>query len=165
VLAVNLLFGMQSTGAAYSKNRVSPSVRQAYEWVKSHTQTEEKFLILTGCLGVLDDPTNEWFPALAERQSITTAQGTEWLGGNLFVHNLTIILNIQQCKTDLNPLKCAEAMAYKVNRDYDYIFVTLPEQQGKNNVDLGVEEYSGFQVVFSSNEVVILKKSSLATFQ
>jgi hypothetical protein len=156
--AICLLLGMQVAGNGYSENRVSPATRQTYEWVKAHTPADGKFMILTGITSVLDDPINEWFPALAERQSITTAQGTEWLGGDLFANKLPIIRSLQQCRTDIDPLKCADEIAARVKLEYDYIIFTVSSDQAAAPTDPPHEEKRGFRIIYASDEALILEK-------
>ncbi len=51
---------------------------QAMQWVSENTAPNSRFLLLTGSSGIMSDPIQEWFPALAERESQTTMQGLEW---------------------------------------------------------------------------------------
>jgi hypothetical protein len=163
VLILNLLFGMELAVTEYSKNRVPLSVRQASEWIRSHTQAEDRFLVMTGVEGVLDDPVNEWFPVLTERQSITTAQGTEWLGSNIFVKKLPLLREIQRCKSDISPLQCADTLAGTMDVEYDYIMYVFSDQQGRSITAPDVYKFSNFQVVYSTSDVLVLMKTSSDT--
>ncbi len=59
---------------------LSPGERQAMAWIAAHTPEDARFLVITGDeWGV--DRSQEWFPALAKRVSVTTTQGYEWLPG------------------------------------------------------------------------------------
>ena len=51
---------------------------QAMQWVSENTAPNSRFLLLTGDSGIMSDPIQEWFPALAGRESQTTMQGLEW---------------------------------------------------------------------------------------
>jgi hypothetical protein len=163
VLVLNLLFGMQLAVTEYSNSQVPLSVRQASEWIRSHTQAEDKFLVMTGVEGVLDDPVNEWFPVLTERQSITTVQGAEWLGNNIFVKKLPLLREIQRCKTNISPLQCADTLANTMDIEYDYIMYVFSDQQDRSNTALDVYEFSEFQVVYSSSDVLVLMRISSDT--
>ena len=52
--------------------------RDAMHWVAENTAPSSRFLVVTSDRWGIDR-TSEWFPALAERISIATPQGSEWL--------------------------------------------------------------------------------------
>ncbi len=53
--------------------------RQAMAWIAANTPASARFLVVTG-VGWYIDANGEWFPVLAERPSLATLQGYEWLG-------------------------------------------------------------------------------------
>jgi hypothetical protein len=55
---------------------------KAIGWVNANTKATDNFLILDEQSNPLLSPFTEWFPALTDRRSIATIQGTEWLEGN-----------------------------------------------------------------------------------
>ena len=55
----------------------------AIKWAKSNAPTDAQFLVIPTNQWAMDAPA-EWFPALAERESVTTVQGAEWLPDNEF---------------------------------------------------------------------------------
>ena len=59
---------------------LSPDERAPMSWAAAETPVTSKFLIVSG-VGWAIDRVSEWFPVLAERESITTVQGSEWLPG------------------------------------------------------------------------------------
>ena len=65
---------------------VSSSEKTAIEWVKQYTPPNSRFLILSPQIfsswGM--DSLLEWFPALSQRISLATPQGTEWLPNHEF---------------------------------------------------------------------------------
>ena len=58
---------------------LSPANRDAMAWVASHTPANARFAVVSGIVGYID-ATSEWFPVLAQRESIATIQGYEWKG-------------------------------------------------------------------------------------
>lgn len=82
---------------------VSPGERAAMEWIQRNTRDDDSFLLLTGTVWPLD-ATSEWFPVIAERRSVATVQGTEWLGPGVFRENESRYLWLQSCvaTTDRN---------------------------------------------------------------
>ncbi len=55
----------------------------AIEWAKANAPTDARFLVIPTNDWAMDD-TAEWFPALAERASVMTVQGAEWLPDHEF---------------------------------------------------------------------------------
>jgi len=54
--------------------------RAAMAWASSETPVAARFLVVTE-RDWTDNAVGEWFPALADRRSVTTVQGSEWLPG------------------------------------------------------------------------------------
>ncbi len=52
---------------------------KAMEWVKGNTPTEAEFFVVPSSTWWETDAVGEWFPALAERRTPLTVQGSEWL--------------------------------------------------------------------------------------
>ena len=115
-------FGTQIAGTA-----LSPPTRQVFEWVKSNTPADSRFLVLTGntentsfCNG-----TQEWFPALTGRISLTTVQGTEWLEGPAFDETASDARAAENCVSSADPLLCIERLASSRGGrlEFDYLYV------------------------------------------
>jgi hypothetical protein len=62
---------------------LSDDTRAAMDWARNNTDPSARFLIVSGLPWHLDSA-SEWFPYLADRQSVATVQGHEWIGGNDF---------------------------------------------------------------------------------
>lgn len=58
---------------------LSTETRSAMAWVRAETEPDAQFVVLSGRYWALDAEA-EWFPALADRRSLGTVQGSEWLG-------------------------------------------------------------------------------------
>jgi hypothetical protein len=63
---------------------VSPETRQAMQWIRERTAPRSTFVILSRGRDWYSDIDAEWFPALTERRSATTAQGLEWRPAGAF---------------------------------------------------------------------------------
>jgi hypothetical protein len=59
--------------------RVSDDHAAAMEWVRNGTEPDARFIV-AAVVGWGADEISEWFPAAAQRQSVATVQGSEWLG-------------------------------------------------------------------------------------
>jgi hypothetical protein len=94
VMAVLLGYGVASSvlrrPSLNSEGRYLTSLtsddRAAMSWVSRRTAPASRFLIVVGAAagGWWSDRTAEWFPVLANRVSVATVQGTEWLPRGVF---------------------------------------------------------------------------------
>jgi len=95
-----IFISMQTYSSQISQDRVSEENLQAYKWVERNTPSNSRFLVITGSSNVLADPTLEWFPTLAYRQSLTTIQGREWIDGEGFDNLYAGVQLLQNCITE-----------------------------------------------------------------
>ena len=101
---------------------LSKENQNAMQWVRTTTPRETHFMLLTGESNSGLDEVQEWFPALAERVSITTIQGKEWLPGNQF--NLAEESTKQlQSECITAGVACIEDWGEKNQVEYDYVYV------------------------------------------
>jgi len=81
VLAYGLFAAMYA--GALTLEPLSTGEQQAMQWAAQNTEPESCFLVLSGDMWSRDRSA-EWFPALAERTSVATVQGSEWIGSGEF---------------------------------------------------------------------------------
>ena len=125
LLAVYSVFS--SIGLLYPNNiyfkSVSPSQREAMNWTRANTKKSDKFLLITQTpdryWGM--DNTSEWFPALSERASIATPQGTEWLGDQKFYKQTKFYIKLNSCYDE--GLECLEGVAQEGGVDFDFVYL------------------------------------------
>ena len=96
--------------------------RDAMRWVAAEVPAPARFLVITGDGAWGSDRSSEWFPVLAERVSVATVQGTEWLPG--FAERTDRYTRLQLCATQ--GAECLEAWA----AEYDVVFthIYLPKR-------------------------------------
>lgn len=76
--------------------RVSDDQAAAMSWVRDHTEPDVRFIVAS-VVGWGGDEISEWFPAVAERQSVATVQGSEWLGREGFRSQLHRHRDVLRC--------------------------------------------------------------------
>ena len=131
VLAVLLGYGVASSLARQpgfnAEGRYLTSLttddRAAMSWVARSTSRESRFLILVGGAagGWWADRVGEWFPVLANRVSVATVQGTEWLPNHLFEVRERQYNQLQGCAGW--QLSCIEDWSIEHGLPYDYIYI------------------------------------------
>ena len=75
---------------------LSRDERAAMRWVARETPPESRFLIVPDT-GWATAKTSEWFPVLAERVSVATVQGQEWLPGGAFARRVHAYEQAWEC--------------------------------------------------------------------
>jgi hypothetical protein len=85
-----------STDRSSKLHPLSPAQVTAMEWVRDNAPSGVAVIVPSDEVWGFDD-IGEWFPAIAERQSIGTVQGSEWLGGDGFRRQLVRHTQIGAC--------------------------------------------------------------------
>jgi hypothetical protein len=129
----------------------TPEPFQAMQWVSENTAPNSRFLLLTGSSGIMSDPIQEWFPALAQRESQTTMQGLEWTLNGDFFPRLRSIIALQAC---IN-LDCVNQWSTNTGLGYEYLLIQ------KSNVTLSllnsVKLDTSYIQVYENSSIVILQ--------
>ena len=95
----------------------------------------------------MTDPVQEWFPALADRHSVTTLQGLEWLLRGDFVTRWDQLSALQRCEET----GCVTAWAEEIGLEFDHLVVDA------SNVSVDMFLSQGYSVVFDNGRYVVLK--------
>jgi hypothetical protein len=124
VIATTLLFGLLfADGYLFTfrlaNTSLTPADRNAFAWVRANTPANSRFVILTGIRAPELDFFQEWFPVLAERQSHTTFQGSEWILGAGFYDRLRTLSQLQSCET----AACVRAWLADHPQEFEYLLV------------------------------------------
>ena len=93
--------------------------RAAMSWVRDETPEDATFVVVTHQPWTIDR-TSEWFPVIAERRSVATVQGYEWIRG-AFAGQLEANRELQKC-ADLGGA-CFDDWSASYNLSYDYVFI------------------------------------------
>lgn len=175
VLAFFLLYIL---GAAFIFLIVSPlykvlplEERMAMKWAKANTPADSLFLVFSGTPW-WQDASSEWFPVLAERTSLLTVQGAEWLPVNEFRLRWERYKSLQSCANedvfclqewlDKNPVSFQ--FIYLSNRYLSSIVNLAPADDFRDLNHFPKLYYSlkgspGYTLVFEQSGVAIFQKS------
>jgi hypothetical protein len=163
VLAIYLLSNSMLYGLALSTRHLPNSEIKAMQWVEENTPEDSGFLVISGEQSAFCDLTNEWFPSLTERQSLTTVQGSEWLMGNGFAGNAAQIQTLQGCIDD--GLECFEKNSEQFPFEYVYISIASPTKncEASNSpttrgLVIALENTEEYSIVYRSEKVAIFEK-------
>jgi hypothetical protein len=125
ILEVGLLGAglLASFATGYAENTplhpLAPGEKAAMEWARTNLAPDARVIVVTG-LPWWNDATSEWFPAIARRHSVATAQGYEWTGSFALRHRQHQLLQ------DVCAARTAECIAdwrrlFGVAADYVYV--------------------------------------------
>lgn len=78
---------------------LSADRREAMAWVASELESDARVAVVS-INGWSSDPDSEWFPRLAQRQSVATVQGSELLGRAAFEEQVRAHAALQECVID-----------------------------------------------------------------
>jgi hypothetical protein len=94
--------------------------RAAMRWVASETAPQSQVLVITGTAWA-NDRVAEWFPVLAERRSVATVQGSEWLPGGEFRRRYDAYEALAACAT--RDVSCVEQWSSAWRKPFTYLYV------------------------------------------
>lgn len=163
-LLLYLVFSTYLLGTQLVSTSLSAPDRTAMSWVKENTPQGSRFLVLTGADSISCDSVLEWFPALTDRQSLYTVQGTEWTKGAEFVPYVRSTYVVQGClrQGDIACLDSAVARSA-----YDFLYIEKVPRQNCRPVNLpnafsyfldSIHNTPGFHLAYESDDVIILGK-------
>lgn len=157
LLAYSLTSALAITDRVAAEITVLPPERKAMDWVKQNTPADSIFILITGKMP-LRDPISEWFPVLAQRVSLATVFGREWIAEPPFSTRLVEYDELQACRSQ-NP-DCLDAWSAKYGADYTHILLT---GSGSRNLQLTplqvfLDENKNYIVVYRSPEISIYQR-------
>lgn len=119
VLAVGVL-GSALTGLVYDKEQLPNPA--AMQWIAENTPPAQRFIVTSSELWS-SDLAAEWFPYIAQRPSLLTIQGTEWLGPTVFEGRVSEHERMRACVADADP-SCLRDLAADLGVGDAWLFVT-----------------------------------------
>jgi len=100
-------------------------------WVSDNTPVDSKYLVLAPGPWWNIDRTSEWFPLLADRESIVTDQGYEWLG--TYPLRNKIKTSAQLCVTQ--GTACLESLRDKYELDFTHVYIAKTISSSSDEID------------------------------
>ena len=104
---------------------LSPDERAAMQWARDQTKAESRFLVVSGEAWAVDK-TSEWFHVLADRVSVATPQGYEWVSGGVFAKRVEEHDEVQGCAYAESA--CLHEWSKLHGVAFDYLFIPKIEQ-------------------------------------
>jgi hypothetical protein len=99
--------------------------RAAMRWVAAAAPPSTRFVVVSGD-GWAYDRSSEWFPVLAQRTSVATVQGTEWLPDHLFARRKEQHRLLQSCGQ--RDAACLDEWARNAQMTFTHVYVAERDQ-------------------------------------
>ena len=98
---------------------LEPDERDAMAWIAANTPADAEFAVVTDQAWPVDRSA-EWFPLLANRRSVATVQGNEWIRGQ-FGRSLDLYSDLQLCADKSST--CIDEWRAEYGMHFDYIYI------------------------------------------
>jgi len=128
--------------------------RAAMAWAKESTPSNSRFVVISSAHHWWEDRVAEWFPVLAERASLTTAQGLEWAGPGVFTAKLEAIEAFKHVQ--IGDPALLPATVQRTFCGADHVAVFLPaDHAGRHSFAADPE----FQLVYQNRAAAAFRRS------
>ena len=107
-----------------SLNVLPSEDQEAMAWLAENVESQSKFLLITGAQNWASDYVSEWFPTLAQRASLATVQGYEWLPRSLFHRQTERYVALHECAE--RDVKCLEDWAAEGGVSFTHVYLHEP---------------------------------------
>jgi hypothetical protein len=159
LVLANYFSGLQSTSPLHG---LSADQRSAITWAGENTGDEAVFAVVTGGPSWENDAVSEWFPALTDRRSAATVQGSEWLGPATWSAQQDAYTSLQACGRDVLP--CVVAWSDRLDMAVTHVFVPKGRLHGPTTPDdccpavrHSVELVAGARVVYDGPGATVIE--------
>jgi Dolichyl-phosphate-mannose-protein mannosyltransferase len=140
------------------------SQRTAMQWAKSNTPVASRFAVISGIRLAGVDFVSEWFPALAERTSVSTPQGYEWFAGQLFDARWELHSELQDCGSA--DVACLESWAARAQAPFTHVYLVRAGQEprvGTEDLYASLASSPQYEEIYQREEVAIFYFRPAAT--
>lgn len=149
------------SGGNSALEALSKPERAAMQWIKENTPEDSQFIILDSAITWGADRSNEWFPVLTERKSLTTVQGSEWLPDSQFDKNKKKYNELKSCMN--KGTSCLETWAGQNGSDYSHIYITRSDCTSNSGyclipLEMSLRQSVNYRIIFENDSVLVLMK-------
>ncbi len=138
---------------------IKQNERAAMQFIANNTSQNAKFIVLTP-LNWFEADSVEWFPLLANRQSLTTPQGLEWISSSEFLkvgqitRELSSLVRLAQTGNDSGKI-----VSYVETHFEEFEYIAIFANNLEKNFG-GFLETGRFDLVYSRKNVLIFIRTS-----
>ncbi|MGI8548770.1 MAG: hypothetical protein ACR2M1_15815 [Gemmatimonadaceae bacterium] len=141
---------------------LSPAERSAMRWVATSTPPASRYLVVTPQTWSASR-TAEWFPVLANRTSVATVQGSEWLPNHAFARRIAVDSAVESCA--FSTTRCLDRVRREDGLTFTHVFIgKSPEQPCCTALRASLRSDPSYQVIYDGPGATIaaVRPSGLA---
>jgi hypothetical protein len=146
---------------------INNAERQLLQWVQENTIESAQFIVIADVNSPMVHHTAEWFPALTQRRSLLTVQGSEWTQGKRLFETMIAANQANDCLR--KNIECIEQLTSKHDIKFDFVYISQMQvndpgpAQTNSEVNfpiiLELRTSSQYQIAFENESVVIFYKN------
>jgi hypothetical protein len=142
--------------AAFISNSLSLQAadQAALAWVRADTPADSQFVLLTGG-SAFSDPLADWFPALAQRKSLDTVFGQEWVPAVSIRREIEQYNQVQECLQE--EVDCLAAWAKTKGSDFTYVLI--PRKVSPSLLLGSLQHSANYALAYQNEAVLIFKRT------
>lgn len=137
--------------------------REAMEWISENTPEDAEFLVLTAGMPWEADSGAEWFPVLAERRSVLTPQGSEWLPGEEFDRRKCVYNGVKGFGAAGWGIRDVERWAQERGLGFTHVYISKSKAEGWNidwnSVAASAQRRSSYEVLRDDKWAMVLGRA------
>jgi hypothetical protein len=146
----------------FSLDSLPSGERDAMAWVASNTPPDAQVLVLSATRSWEEDMVGEWFPLLAQRHSVLTPQGAEWLPDEMHNRRVCLFGQVRNVPTWDHDLTDLDLWASLRGVSYSYIYIS---HAARGPVDWSrmlesAETSSNYNVVLETPAATVLARQT-----
>jgi hypothetical protein len=127
--------------------------RDAMTWVSQNIPPQSTFVIISG-LTWYEDAVSEWFPIVANHNSLETVQGYEWLPHQAFQKQQEQHKDLQDCASE--GLECLTKWSHDTGVKFSYIYIST-ERNKNSALQNALAASPDFTLVYNGPGAVIFQ--------
>lgn len=145
-----------------SLSMIPQSQIEAMNWIKTNTPKDSQFLVIESLKTWSLDKVSEWFPALSERKSLLTIQGTEWLPDSTFALKSKANDALKNCLNSGET--CLDSWEKENNISFSHLLITKINCAASVNYcpDLllaSIKESNKYTVIYENEGTAVFQKN------
>lgn len=138
--------------------------REAMAWISQQTPPESSFAVVTNGTWARDRA-SEWFPVIAERRSVATVQGYEWLPDRAFEQMQGAYQELQEC--GLVTSDCLDTWSEEHGIGFSHVILTRTEPIESwddlrypccTALELALAGDNRYQLIYQNADVVVFER-------